>query len=102
MSVDIPNTIVNSRIQQAYDVGVTTRADKVTKKANDAIKSFADLVDELSRLQSESKGTTVKEEVAKWASDMNNTSVMVTRLLEAQLQALHGIVRPEEEVTIKS
>lgn len=95
MNSNFASTLVNPKIQQAYDVGVEKRVDKVNKKANDAIKSFADLVDEINKLQVESKGTTTNKEVAILGTDMSNSMVMMTRMLTAQLEALHGIVRPE-------
>ena len=95
MNSSFANTLGNTKIQQAYDVVVEKRFDKVNKKANDAIQTFAQLVDEINKLQTESKGTTVNKEVATLGTDMSNSMVMVTRMLTAQLEALHGIVKPE-------
>lgn len=86
--------LITDKIQQAYDVAVERRMEKLNKKANDAIKSFAELVDEITKLQNDSSGTTIKKDVAALATDMNNSSVMMTRMLTAQIQALHDIVRP--------
>ena len=99
MSSNFDNLIGNNKLQQAYDVAVEKRISKVTQKANSAIKSFAELVDEINRLQNESKGTTIKKEVTAVGTDMSNSMVMVTRMLEAQLQTLHGIVRPDVDDT---
>lgn len=98
MNSSFASTLMNSKIQQAYEVAVEKRVDKVNKKANDAIKSFADLVDEINKLQVESKGTTVNKEVSTLGTDMSNSMVMMTRMLTAQLEALHGIVKPDETV----
>ena len=87
----------NTKIQEAYDKAVDSRMQKVTQRANSAIQSFADLITEINKLQNESKGTTVKKEVETIANDMNNSTVMLTRMLTAQLETLHGVVRPTEE-----
>ena len=105
MNSNFANAISNSKVQQAYDVVVEKRLDKVNKRANEAIKSFADLIDEIDRLQNESKGSTVDKEVKPLATDLTNTSVLVTRMLTAQLEALHNIVNtksenPAEEATV--
>ena len=86
----------NGKIQQAYDVAIEKRLTRLSDRANSAFKSFADLVEEINRLQNESTGTTVKKEVATLANDMNNSTVMMTKMLAAQLETLHKIVRPEE------
>lgn len=91
------STLGNINIQEAYDKAVDTRMQKVTQRANSAIQSFADLIAEINKLQNESKGTTVKKEVEVIANDMNNSTVMFTRMFTAQLETLHGIVRPTEE-----
>ena len=95
MNSNFANNIANSKVQQAYDAGVATRVSKVEKKASDAIKSFADLVDEINKLQNETVGTSAKTEVNTVAADVNNSSVMVTKMLAAQMQALHNITTAE-------
>lgn len=82
------------KVQKAIDLAVELRMGKVNQKANDAIKSFAELVEQITKLKNDSNGTTIKKDVAALATDMNNSSVMMTRMLTAQLQALHDIVRP--------
>ncbi len=86
--------IGNAKVQQAYDTGLENRLSKVDKKASDAIKSFGELVSELNKLSTETAGTTAKKEVAGITADLNNSTVMVTRMLEAHLAALHNVVTP--------
>lgn len=90
------NTFIgNAKIQQAYDASLESRLTKVDKKASDAIKSFSELVSELNKLSSEAAGTTSKEQVAGITADLNNSTVMVTRMLEAHLATLHNVVKPD-------
>ncbi len=100
MNTNVAGIFPTDKIQQSYNVDLEKRIDKVQKRANDAIKSFSDLVDEIARLQNDSKGTTAKEKVTNWASDVNNTTVMFSRMLEARVQALYGLVQPEGEAPI--
>ena len=95
MSTNFSNIAANAKIQEAYDKAVETRMQKVSQRANNAIQSFSDLISEINKLQNESKGTTAKKEVETIANDMNNSTVMLTRMLTAQLETLHGIVRPD-------
>ena len=95
MSTNFASALGNAKIQEAYDKVVDTRMQKVSQRANSAIQSFADLISEINKLQNESKGTSAKKEVAEIANDMNNSSVMLTRMLTAQLETLHGVVRPD-------
>lgn len=89
------STLINGRIQQAYNTDLESKLGTVDKKATAAMQSFAELVSEINKLQSVSKGTTSAKDVAGIAADLNNSQVMVTRMLEAQLSALHNIVKPE-------
>ena len=95
MSTNFTSALGNRKIQEAYDVAVEKRLDKVSKKANDAIKSFAELVDEINRLQNDSKGTTAKKEIASIATDMSNSTVLMTKMLTAQFEALQGVIIPK-------
>lgn len=89
------STLINGKIQQAYNIDLESKLSTVDKKATAAMQSFAELVSEINKLQSTSKGTSNAKEVAGIAADLNNSQVMVTRMLEAQLSALHNIVKPE-------
>jgi hypothetical protein len=88
-------SIGNAKIQESYDAALEGRLSKVNKRASDAINSFSALVSELNKLSNETTGTTAKKEVAGITADMNNSTVMVTRMLEAQLAALHNVVKPD-------
>ena len=89
--------ITNPKIQQSFNADLGSRLTKVDKKASQAMQSFAELVSEINKLQVDSKGTTGGREVASLANDLNNSQVMVTRMLEAQLAALHKVAKPEGE-----
>lgn len=102
MDTNIAGVFPADKIQQSYNADLESRISKVQKRANDAIKSFSDLVDEVARLQNDSKGTTAKEKVTSWASDVNNSTVMFSRMLEARVQALYGLVKEGEEAPIPS
>ncbi len=86
----------NLKIQKSYNADLEKRLDNVNKRASDAIQSFSELVSEINKLQTTSTGTSSSKEVAGIAADLNNSQVMVTRMLEAQLSALHNIVKPGE------
>ncbi len=87
--------VKTTRVQNAFDKALDT--SRLTKKANEAIDSFAKLVDEINNIQKNSIGTTKKGEVSTIANEMNNSSVMVTKMLAAQVQALHQIIYTEPQ-----
>lgn len=102
MSADFASALNGMKVQQSFDADVAKRVGKVEGKANEAIQSFASLVEEINNLQKDSLGTTKKEEVNQLANDMNNSQVMLTRMLTANLEALHGIVQEGHETQVDS
>lgn len=85
----------NPQIQRSYISDLTSNLPKLEKKASEAIKSFAELVDELNKVNNLSNGTPVKEQIKDLAANMNNTQVFFTRMLTEQLGVMHNIVSGE-------
>lgn len=102
MNTNVAGIFPTDKIQQSYNVDLERRIDKVQKKANDAIGAFANLLSEVARLQDDSKGTTAKEKITTWATDINNSTVMFSRMLEARVQALYGLDKVEDKTSIPS
>ena len=94
--------ISQDQIQQSYISDLTSSLPKLEKRASEAIKSFAELVDELNKVNKLSTGTPVKDQIKDLTANMNNTQVFFTRMLTEQLGAMHNIVNgnnpPEETV----
>ena len=80
------------QIQRSYVGDLTSSLPTLNKKANEAIKSFAELVIELNKVSQLSNGTPVKEQVKSLTANMNNTQVFFTKMLTEQLGAMHDIV----------
>lgn len=95
------NDIGNTKVLKAYNESYADRVGKVNKRANETIKSFADLVGEINRLQNDAAGTPKRKEVEAIANDLNNSNVMLTRMLAANIEALNGIIQ-EQNVAIES
>ena len=92
--------ILNTKIDQAYFDNFTDSLPSLNKKASDAIKSFAELVDELNKIGKLADGTPVKAQIKDLTANMNNTQVFFTRMLTEQLGVMHNIVNgdnPEQE-----
>ena len=89
----------SENIQRAYISDLNSSLPKLEKKASEAIKSFADLVDELNKVTKLSTGTPVKEQVSNLTANMNNTQVFFTKMLTEQLGLMHNIVNNPEEPT---
>ncbi len=85
----------NPQIQRSYISDLTNNLPKLEKKASEAIKSFAELVDELNKVNNLSNGTPVKDQIKDLAANMNNTQVFFTRMLTEQLGVMHNIVSGE-------
>ena len=91
----------SDQIQKSYISDLTSNLPKLEKKASDAIKSFAELVDELNKVGKLADGTPVKAQIKDLTANMNNTQVFFTRMLTEQLGVMHNIVNgdePKEEV----
>ena len=86
----------SDQIQQSYISDLTSNLPKLEKKASDAIKSFADLVDELNKVGKLADGTPVKAQIKDLTANMNNTQVFFTRMLTEQLGVMHNIVNGDE------
>ena len=80
------------QIQKSYISDLTSNLPKLEKKASEAIKSFAELVDELNKVNQLSSGTPVKDQMKDLTANMNNTQVFFTRMLTEQLGVMHNIV----------
>ena len=72
-------SIANERILRAS--GITTRVEELTKSTNNAIQSFAELVNQLNKLQKVTK----QPELLEAANEMNNAAVLVTQLFTARI-----------------
>jgi len=93
--------ISSNQIQKSYISDFTDHVPQLEKKASEAIKSFAALVDELNKVNQLSNGTPMKEQIKDLAANMNNTQVFFTRMLTEQLGTMHNIVKgdgPQQEV----
>lgn len=91
MTVSVPNSIASSRVQEA----LTERYQRLEKAADQTIQSFANLIDELSKLKKDSAGSNVKDQVAKLTGEMNNSSVYITKMLAEQMKLIHSTINPE-------
>jgi hypothetical protein len=65
--------ISSNQIQKSYVSDLTDNLPKLEKKASEAIKSFAALVDELNKVSQLSSGTPVNKQVKELSANMNNT-----------------------------
>jgi hypothetical protein len=91
----------SDQIQKSYVSDLTDNLPKLEKKASEAIKSFAALVDELNKVSQLSSGTPVNKQVKELSANMNNTQVFFTKMLIDQLGAMNNIVKgdgPQQEV----
>ena len=91
----------SDQIQQSYISDLTSNLPKLEKKASDAIKSFAELVDELNKVGKLADGTPVKAQIKDLTANMNNTQVFFTRMLTEQLGVMNNLVNgdnTEQEV----
>lgn len=86
--------IINPKIQSAYKGDLEAGYTKVSKAAQEAVESFATLVDKISQLKKLSSGTETKDKVSQLANEMNNSQIFLTKMLTEQLQALHGVINP--------
>ena len=82
----------SDQIQKSYISDLTSNLPKLEKKASDAIKSFAELVDELNKVGKLADGTPVKAQIKDLTANMNNTQVFFTRMLTEQLGVMHNLV----------
>ncbi len=90
-----------NQIQQSYISDLTDNLPKLEKKASEAIKSFAALVDELNKVSQLSSGTPVNKHVEDLSANMNNTQVFFTKMVIDQLGAMNNIVNgdiPKETI----
>ena len=85
------------QINQAYISDLTGSLPKLEKRASEAIKSFADLVDELITVSQYAEGTPVKNQIKDLTANMNNTQVFFTKMLTEQLGVMHNIVNGNPE-----
>ncbi|MBI3591769.1 MAG: hypothetical protein HY094_10380 [Candidatus Melainabacteria bacterium] len=95
-----------SNVDKVYFDGLKDNLPSLDKKASEAIKSFAEFVTELNKVNKLSTGTPVKEQVKQLAGELNNSSVFFAKMIGDELNKLHGIVNPasvnETEVESKS
>ena len=89
--------VTSENISRAYVQELTSNLPALEKKASDAIKSFADLVAELNKVNKLSNGTPVKEQITKLTGELNNSSVFFTKMISDELTKLHGIVYSDPE-----
>ncbi len=91
----------SEQIQKSYISDLTSNLPKLEKKASEAIKSFAELVDELNKVSQLSNGTPVNKQVKELSANMNNTQVFFTKMLIDQLGTMNNIVNggePKQEI----
>ena len=92
----------NIKVQRAYSLDLENKYKKVEKKADETIKSFATLIDELSKLSELSSGTEAKETVTKLTGELNNSSVFFTRMISDELSKLRGVITPDAEPALET
>ncbi len=85
-------------IQKSFEVDVAKKYEQVEKKANQAIQSFANLVNELSTMKQLSTGTKAKEQIVRLTGELNNSSVFFAKMIGEELSKLHNIVNTEPSV----
>ena len=95
-------TSFNSKIQQAYVTDLSDNLPKLEKKASDAIKSFAELVNELNKVNKLSTGTPVKDQISKLTGELNNSSVFFAKMIGDELNKLSNIVNSDGQPTEKT
>lgn len=83
-----------TNIQQRYIDGLAGNLPSLDRKASEAIKSFAELVEELNKVSKLSTGTPAKEQLTKLTGELNNTSVFFAKMLGDELGKIHEIVTP--------
>lgn len=94
-------TSFNSKIQQAYVTDLSDNIPKLEKKASDAIKSFAELVNELNKVNKLSTGTPVKDQISKLTGELNNSSVFFAKMIGDELNKLSNIVNSDGQTPEK-
>ena len=95
-------TSFNSKIQQAYVNDLSDNIPKLEKKASDAIKSFAELVNELNKVNKLSNGTPVKDQISKLTGELNNSSVFFAKMIGDELNKLSNIVNSDGQTPEKT
>ena len=86
--------VTSANIQRTYIDELSSNMPKLEKKASDAIKSFADLVEELNKVNNLSTGTPVKDQISRLTGELNNSSVFFAKMLGEELGKIHSIVTP--------
>ena len=95
-------TSFNSKIQQAYVTDLSDNIPKLEKKASDAIKSFAELVNELNKVNKLSTGTPVKDQISKLTGELNNSSVFFAKMIGDELSKISSIVNSDSKIPEKT
>jgi len=95
-------TSFNSKIQQAYVNDLSNNIPKLEKKASDAIRSFAELVSELNKVNKLSTGTPVKDQISKLTGELNNSSVFFAKMIGDELNKLSTIVNSDGQTPEKT
>ncbi|OGI20658.1 MAG: hypothetical protein A3B68_08920 [Candidatus Melainabacteria bacterium RIFCSPHIGHO2_02_FULL_34_12] len=86
------------KVQKAYVSDLSSNLPKLEKKASEAIKSFADLVAELNKVNKLSSGTPAKEQITRLAGELNNSSVFFAKMIGDELGKLHTMVNGDTPV----
>lgn len=93
-NLSFSDTFYKTSIETVYNQDLETKYQKVEKKASEAMKSFAGLVDELIKLQQLSNGTKAKEQIKSLTAEINNSTVYLTKGITEHLNTLHQIINP--------
>ena len=83
----------SEQLKQVLFNDLANNMPSLERKASNAIKSFAELVDELNKVNKLSSGTTVNGEIKKVASDASNSAVYLNKSILDSIEQINQIVR---------
>ena len=88
----------NILIEQSFLNDLKNKIPGIEKKANVALKSFQELVEEIIKVQNLSNGTPHKTEIKSIAGNLNNSTVAITNMIGEDLLKLRNIIVPEQNI----
>ena len=87
--------MTTNNIEERYINSLVSNLPKLDDKASKVVKSFAEFIDELNKVNKLSNGTSIKEKITKLTGELNNSSVFFTQMISDELSKLHSIVNPD-------
>ena len=82
----------NTKIQTAFVDELKDKLPNIEKKANKALESFQELVNEIIKVQNLSNGTPQKDQIKGIAGNLNNSTVAITNMIGADLITLRNML----------